>query len=69
MQPTPRFPRRRRLDGSYASICPRCYVTVGSADTADDQALTLAEQNHVCDPEILAWLSGLLTRSMGKWEQ
>ncbi|MGA1984604.1 MAG: hypothetical protein ABSG84_19330 [Acidobacteriaceae bacterium] len=69
MQRTLRFPRRERLDGSYASICPHCFVTVGTACSNEDETLSAAEKRHVCDPATLAWLSDMLAHSRGKWKE
>jgi hypothetical protein len=40
------FPHKRRLDGIYESICPRCFMTVGSNANEDD--LIQSENTHVC---------------------
>lgn len=46
------YPHRRNKDGSYDSICPTCFATVGrskaKADLAED------DRAHVCDSEFLA---------------
>ena len=39
-------------DGSVDSICPRCFATVASAACETD--LVLKEQQHVCDPFLVA---------------
>ena len=65
MMPTVPFPHRRRLDGSYAAVCPRCFLTVASARTEAD--LAKAEKNHVCDPETLRWQADILARSDAQW--
>jgi hypothetical protein len=38
-------------DGTVDSICPRCFVTVASANEADS---VLKEEQHVCDPFLVA---------------
>lgn len=40
------FPHKRRLDGMYESICPRCFKTVGSKGNEDD--LVEFENAHIC---------------------
>jgi len=40
------FPHKRRLDGIYESICPSCFMTVGSKANEDD--LAASETAHVC---------------------
>lgn len=47
------FPHRFNRDGTVDSICPRCYVTVGSA--AIEDGLKPMETAHVCNPERLAY--------------
>lgn len=39
------FPHRRNSDGSYDSICPNCYRTIGKGSIED---LKLLEQQHYC---------------------
>jgi hypothetical protein len=53
------YPHRRNRDGSYESICSKCYATVARAET--DAELTEWDAAHVCDPSFLAE-RGLLTR-------
>lgn len=49
------FPRRLNVDGTYDSICPSCYRTVGR-DTAE--ALRFAEESHACADKFLSqWLN------------
>lgn len=40
------FPLRQNSDGSYDSICPRCFRTVGTGSLA---ALKIAEYSHCCE--------------------
>jgi hypothetical protein len=40
------FPHKRRLDGIYESICPLCFMTVGSK--ANEADLVTSERAHVC---------------------
>ena len=42
------FPHRRNWDGSYASICTACLMTVASAE--HEWQLAPFELAHVCDP-------------------
>ena len=49
--PHARFPHRDNQDGSIDSICPRCFVTVGTSSREAD--LERIEASHVCDPAIL----------------
>jgi hypothetical protein len=60
------FRLRRNLDGSYASICPRCYRTAAAAKTREE--LEELNQQHVCDPEGLVWLSYVLAHAKDKWD-
>ena len=41
-------------DGSFESICPVCFETVGRHDEED---LARAEDAHTCDPDSLAKLA------------
>lgn len=49
---TPKFSHRHNPDGSVDSICRYCFVTVASVVV--EAALKAFEQNHVCDPWVLA---------------
>lgn len=60
-----KFPRRRSLDGSFASICPRCFATAASAPT--EQELAISEKQHVCNAETLLQLAQVLARSRVQW--
>jgi hypothetical protein len=42
------FAHRHNSDGSYDSICTKCYATVASA--GKEEALSSPESAHVCDP-------------------
>jgi hypothetical protein len=46
-----RFSHRPQLDGSYVSICTRCFATVERSH--NEAALEAAEQQHVCDKYVL----------------
>jgi hypothetical protein len=46
-----RFPHRHNPDGSYDSICSRCFAIVGSIKTEEE--LYVLERLHVCDPDLL----------------
>jgi hypothetical protein len=50
------FHHRRRADGLFQSICLRCYLTAGLSE--DEQALAAREKHHVCDPSIIATITG-----------
>lgn len=45
------FPHRANQDGTIDSICPRCYVTIGTSTLEAD--LASMESAHTCDPAIL----------------
>jgi hypothetical protein len=45
------FPHRVNEDGIVDSICPRCYVTIGSSERESD--LEKMELAHVCDPSLV----------------
>ena len=46
------FRHRQNLDGTWDSICMRCYLT--AAHTLGEQSLTMAESGHRCDET--SWL-------------
>jgi len=43
-----RFRHRNNKDGSFDSICTRCFLTVGSAD--EEGQLCCHEDSHKCSP-------------------
>ena len=45
----PHFLHRHNSDGSFDSICVRCFATIGSHATSEQ--LVTAEKTHACDPE------------------
>ena len=47
-----KYPHRVNLDGSWDSICARCFLTVAHCETESE--LAASEQKHVCDPTFLA---------------
>jgi hypothetical protein len=50
------FRRRHNEDGTWDSICLRCYRTVASA--RDATWLQLLQSTHTCDPmDLHAWIS------------
>lgn len=50
---TPTFIRRATPAGTTDSICTECLIMVCSAASEDE--ILRAEQNHTCDPRILAY--------------
>jgi hypothetical protein len=46
------FPHRKNADGSWDSICSKCFRTVATAKV--ERNLGDAEANHVCVPSIFA---------------
>jgi len=42
------FPHRVNGDGTFDSICPQCYVTIGTSTW--EAELERMEAAHVCDP-------------------
>lgn len=42
----PEFPHRRKPNGTFDSICTRCFLTIGNADT--EAELRAAERVHDC---------------------
>ena len=42
------FAHRRNQDGSFDSICPRCFRTIANSQAEDNLAQT--ESRHTCDP-------------------
>jgi hypothetical protein len=52
----PAFSRRHNEDGTWDSICLRCYRTAASARNAT--WLQLLQSAHTCDPmDLHAWMS------------
>ena len=50
------FSRRHNIDGTWHSICLRCYRTAASA--RDATWLPLLQSTHTCDPiDLHAWMS------------
>ena len=49
------FIHRLNLDGSWDTICTKCFATVGIAETVD--GLAKWESEHTCDPVTLRQLS------------
>lgn len=45
------FTHRLNPNGSFESICPVCFETVGRRENEED--LLRAEHAHVCDPDSL----------------
>ncbi|HEY4380141.1 MAG TPA: hypothetical protein VGN01_07325 [Acidobacteriaceae bacterium] len=41
------FPHRVNRDGSFDSICKRCFLTIASC--ASETELAAAEREHMCD--------------------
>lgn len=50
------FPQRHNRDGSYDSICPRCFLTI--ARGVSPRELDLEERNHACSQGDLAMVHG-----------
>jgi len=46
MQNLERFPHRRNQDGTFDSICPKCFHTVSTQ--SDESLLIRLEREHVC---------------------
>ena len=46
------FPHRKNADGSWDSICSKCFRTVATAKR--ESSLRDAEASHVCVPSIFA---------------
>ena len=50
------FRRRHNKDGTWDSICLRCFRTAASA--RDASGLPLLQSTHICDPmDLYAWMS------------
>ena len=49
------FTHRLQPDGSFSSICPVCFETVGREENELD--LLPAEHSHTCDPDSLGKLA------------
>jgi hypothetical protein len=45
----PQFVRRRNRDSSIDSICTKCFLTIASVTTNEDD-LAAHEEKHICDP-------------------
>jgi hypothetical protein len=48
-----KFPHRTNEDGMIDSICPHCFVTIGSSNREDD--LEKMELAHVCDASLVSY--------------
>jgi hypothetical protein len=48
------FPHRLNEDGTFDSICPKCFDTVATAES--ESGLEKGELSHICDPSRLAAL-------------
>ena len=48
----PFYPHRQNRDGSFDSICPRCFAIVASATKVTE--LHTSEKQHTCDEAFLA---------------
>jgi hypothetical protein len=57
------FVHRDKADGTTASFCRKCFMTVASSQWEAD--LVRAEHNHNCDPVELEYLSGTLRQKSG----
>jgi hypothetical protein len=51
-QMAPFFPHRRNKDGSFNSICLKCFATVASNMTEEE--LVHQDKNHVCVESMLS---------------
>ena len=49
---SPIYPHRRTKDGSYISICMRCFERIARCKTEDE--LAEYDQSHICDSTLLA---------------
>ena len=49
------FPQRQNKDGSYDSICPGCFLTVGRGLTPRE--LSLKERSHACSQADLVFVN------------
>lgn len=48
----PFYPHRQNLDGSFDSICPRCFAIVATAKQVTE--LRSRDKKHICDESFLA---------------
>jgi hypothetical protein len=51
------YPRRRNRDGTWGSVCTKCYMAIGRCATEDK--LAEMEKSHVCYSSFLAERGGL----------
>jgi hypothetical protein len=51
-QPAPFFPHRRNKDGSFDSICLKCFATVASHMT--EEQLQEQDKKHICSSSLLS---------------
>lgn len=61
-----KFAHRHNLDGTFDSICTRCFQTVGNA--RDEAKLERAEERHVCDPHLVRRFGHTLTGHVTKYD-
>lgn len=59
------FPHRVHEGGLIDSICPHCFVTIGSSNCERD--LEKMESEHVCDPALLSYYEGQGTQAEKRW--
>jgi hypothetical protein len=50
--PLPFYPHRHNKNGTYDSICLKCFATVATAQTEPE--LAFYNRRHICDPLLLA---------------
>ena len=46
----PHFPHRHNPDGTYDSICTKCFATIGTRETEEE--LVEIEAEHKCNPAL-----------------
>lgn len=46
-----KFVHRPNRDGTFDTICPRCFITVATKPMEED--LRTPERDHQCDPKLL----------------
>jgi hypothetical protein len=62
------FPHRHNKDGTFDSICPRCYKTVANGQS--EVNLAIAEMQHTCHPlELLQLQTKLINYRWAREEQ
>jgi hypothetical protein len=62
----PKYPRRSNRDGTFDSICPRCFTTIHSSFREEE--LSEHENRHVCETLRISERRGPLRQTPERYE-